>query len=492
MIHSASPGSLTINSTIATTTELNLAKPNDDIVVEISNENVHLQEKPPIQLEWRDIEYIVPVRPNPPSDMNAFKRFLYRINPRKKVPKTILHKMTAYVKPGNVLAIMGPSGAGKTSLLNILAQRIPQKRYGGQITVNGKNVGKSFRSLSAFVQQDDVILGNLTVRETLRYASLLRLRGTNQFKTRRIDEVMEQLGLTRAADTIIGIPAMGIKGISGGERKRLAIAMELLTEPSVLFLDEPTTGLDAKTAQNVMELITKIAQNGRAVVCTIHQPRSNIFALFDKLLLLSKGKVAYMGDAKEAAAYFAKLGYTCPVDYNPADFFIDLISETTSNSISIVPASGIYGNLSDNNVAANVMDGILTRKKSLKQMDTERINMILNYYETQVAQQYEPPQVDSHLDTHLGRFGNYSSTWLAELLVIMIRSYTNMSRDKMVTFARFFQTVIFALIIGLIFFRIGYTQSNVQDRLGVLFFMLLNQSLAGMFNSLIAFLTEEK
>ena len=126
-------------------------------------------------------------------------------------------------------------------MLNILAQRV--KQTSGSITVNGQDVGKSFRSLSAFVQQDDVLMGNLTVREVMRYAALLRLDSRIPMKQKmsKIDEILDELGLTKCADTIIGVPGMK-KGISGGERKRLSIALELLTEPSVLFLDEPTTG----------------------------------------------------------------------------------------------------------------------------------------------------------------------------------------------------------------------------------------------------------
>jgi ABC-type multidrug transport system ATPase subunit len=201
-----------------------------------------------------------------------------------------------------------------------LAQRV--KTYGGEILCNGEPVGKSFRALSAFVQQDDVMMGNLTVREVLRYAALLRLPSYIPIKEKlkRIDDIMDELGLTTAADTKVGVPGIR-KGISGGERKRLAIGIELLTEPSVLFLDEPTTGLDAKTALNVMETIKKIAQNGRTVILTIHQPRSDIFTLFDGLLLLARGKTAYMGNAHDAKQYFANLDLHCPELYNPADYF---------------------------------------------------------------------------------------------------------------------------------------------------------------------------
>ncbi len=164
---------------------------------------------------------------------------------------------------------MGPSGAGKTSLLNILAQRV-RRFKADAILVNGKPVTKSFRSLSAFVQQDDVLMGNLTVHEVLTYAAFLRLPATvsPKEKMQRVEDIIVELGLEKCRKTRVGFPGLS-KGISGGERKRLSIGVELLTSPSILFLDEPTTGLDSKTALNIVQTIRKLALAGRSVVvCT--------------------------------------------------------------------------------------------------------------------------------------------------------------------------------------------------------------------------------
>jgi len=388
----------------------------------------------------------------------------------KKQPKVILHPMSGHVSPGECLAIMGPSGAGKTSLLNILAQRV--KASSGEITVNGQNVGKSFRALSAFVQQDDVLLGNLTVREVMRYAALLRLdeRMPLSEKMGKIDEILDELGLTKCADTVIGTPGIK-KGISGGERKRLSIALELLTEPSVLFLDEPTTGLDAKTALNVMETIVKIAKKGRAVVLTIHQPRSDIFRLFDRLLLLARGKIAYFGPANKAMTYFASLPpldesqpemFQCPDEYNPADYFIDLITESTYLSGEI---------------------------KDQKSEDNKRINYILEQYHEMNT--YVKPELDEQLDSNLRKFSSYRSSWITQFMVILSRSFLNVIRDRVLTFSRLMQQLIMGLIVGFIFYRIGYGQKNVQDRSGVLFFVMLNQAMGTLFSSMIVFLNGE-
>ncbi|KAF0973210.1 hypothetical protein FDP41_008417 [Naegleria fowleri] len=416
-------------------------------------------DSPPLQLEWKDLTYKVKLPINAPPNYSIFQKIGFKMkNAFKKKEKDILHPMSGFVSPGSTLAIMGPSGAGKTSLLNILAQRV--KETSGDITVNGMKIGSSFRSLSAFVQQDDVLMGNLSVRETLRYAALLRLPKTISWKEKieRVESIMDELGLLKSANTKVGTPGL-TKGISGGERKRLSIAIELLTQPSILFLDEPTSGLDAATAYSVMKTIIKIAKGGRAVILTIHQPRSNIYELFDKLLLLARGKVAYFGPAKDATQYFAQIGYPCPKQYNPADHFIDLITESTSDT---------------------------DEGKKMKQEDNDRIEKILNHYK-----HVEIAPSTSHLETDIKK-AKYNANWFTQFFVVMARAFVNILRDKILTFSRLFQNVVMALLVGLIFLQIGHDQQSVQDRNGVLFFCLINQSMNSIFGSLAVFLLEEK
>lgn len=372
--------------------------------------------------------------------------------------------MSGYVCPGEVLAIMGPSGAGKTSLLNILAQRV--RRYTGSLVVNGKENDKTalkrLKTAVAFVQQDDVLMGNLKVREALLYAAMLRLPSSVSIseKIKKVDQVIDELGLTKCKYTKIGVPGFS-KGISGGERKRLSIAIELLTGPSILFLDEPTTGLDAKTALNIMETIDKLAKSGRAVVLTIHQPRSDIVQKFDKLLMLSRGRTAYFGKASEATKYFSKLGHVCPNEYNPADYIIDLVAEA--------PA---------------------LENEDMKKKQDETIENILDEYK-KVRQEYEvAPPLKSDVDYDLSRLTSYQSSWFVQFAVLFTRSTVNIMRDGMLTFARLFQSLSMALIVGLIYLRTQYYQSNVQDRIGVLFFILINQAMGSLFSAVSTFPAE--
>lgn len=165
----------------------------------------------------------------------------------------------------------------------------------------------------------------MTVRECLEFAAKLKLPGTLPMKIARVNKLIHDLKLTKCANTRIGGPL--VKGVSGGERKRTSIGVELITDPSLIFLDEPTTGLDSFTATNVMEILGDLARkDGRTVVSTIHQPNSDIFEMFDRLLLLARGKIIYFNEARLSVDYFASLGEACPDLSNPADFFMTMMS----------------------------------------------------------------------------------------------------------------------------------------------------------------------
>jgi ABC-type multidrug transport system ATPase subunit len=176
-------------------------------------------------------------------------------------------------------------------------------------------------------------MGTLTVYETILNSALLRLPRDMPLeqKKRRVNETMIELGIMSIADRFIG--NTGKRGISGGEKRRVSIACELVTSPGILFLDEPTSGLDAYNAYNVVESLVSLARNyGRTVIMTIHQPRSNIYALFDRLVLLAKGRLIYSGLAKdEAIQHFKNMGYECPLGFNLADYLVDLTMHALKN-----------------------------------------------------------------------------------------------------------------------------------------------------------------
>jgi ABC-type multidrug transport system ATPase subunit len=142
-------------------------------------------------------------------------------------------------------------------------------------------------------------------------------------KLQRVEEVIKMLHMEKCADTVVG--DAGARGVSGGEKKRLCIGMELLTEPKFLFFDEPTSGLDSSHALLVAKCMRDLCRSGVTVISSIHQPSSQIFELFDDLLLLDEGNVAYFGPQADSVSFFSSLGFDCPISWNPADFFMDLL-----------------------------------------------------------------------------------------------------------------------------------------------------------------------
>ncbi|KAG0320854.1 hypothetical protein BG000_003425 [Podila horticola] len=240
--------------------------------------------------------------------------------------KDVLRQVSGLVGPGQVMAIMGASGAGKTSLLDILARRHKSGTISGQIYVNGRIISsQEYKRVVGYVDQEDTLMPTLTVFETILYSALLRLPRDMSYDAKRfrVLETMSELGILGIKDMKIG--ASGQRSISGGEKRRVSIACELVTSPSILFLDEPTSGLDAYNAYNVVECLVSLARNyHRTVVCTIHQPRSNIFALFDQLVLLAKGHLVFSGETRKLNAHLKSLGHTCPEGFNMADYMLDL------------------------------------------------------------------------------------------------------------------------------------------------------------------------
>ncbi|CAN0902948.1 ABC transporter G family member 15 [Linum grandiflorum] len=240
--------------------------------------------------------------------------------------RRLLDRLHGYAEPGRIKAIMGPSGSGKTTLLDALAGRLSGNVImSGNVLLNGNKKRLNYSGVG-YVRQENKLLGTLTVRETIKYSANLRLPST--MTKQEIDNTAEgtlaEMGLQDCADRFIG--NWHLRGISGGEKKRLSIALEILTKPQLLFLDEPTTGLDSAFAFFVVQTLRNIAEDGRTVISSIHQPSSEVFALFDDLYLLSGGETVYSGEAKEAAKFFAQAGFPCPIRRNPSDHFLRCIN----------------------------------------------------------------------------------------------------------------------------------------------------------------------
>ncbi|KAL6205011.1 hypothetical protein ACLB2K_022276 [Fragaria x ananassa] len=248
----------------------------------------------------------------------------------EETEKVILKGVTGMAEPGEILAMLGPSGSGKTTLLTALGGRL-SGQLAGTITYNGKTISNAMKRNSGFVSQDDFLYPHLTVTETLVFTALLRLPNTltKEEKASQAESVIAQLGLSQCRNSIIGHEFL--RGVSGGERRRVSIGQELLVNPSLLLLDEPTSGLDSTTARMIVTTLSELASGGRTIVMTIHQPSSKLFYMFHKLLLLSEGNALYFGKVSAVMDYFSDIGFSPSVPMNPADFLLDLANGLTSD-----------------------------------------------------------------------------------------------------------------------------------------------------------------
>jgi ABC-type multidrug transport system ATPase subunit/ABC-type multidrug transport system permease subunit len=287
----------------------------------------------------------------------------------------LVRDVTATFRPGELWAVMGGSGSGKSTLLAGIAQRLTSGSYshlGGGVRFNARAATPALAdSLVGLVAQQDHLLPSLTVLETLRYAARLRLPSEVSAAEleRRVTDVVVELGLRDCAHSIVGSDT--VKGVSGGEKRRLSIAVQMLTDPSVVLLDEPTSGLDAFTAFNVMRTVKRVAHSGRTVVATVHQPRADVLRLFDNVMFLSKSRIVYCGPARALELYCSSLPPTllapCPPGLTLADWVLDATSVDTRTAA----ASGV----SRQRVRA-VARVFELRRRALEARDRARIDVV--------------------------------------------------------------------------------------------------------------------
>lgn len=383
-----------------------------------------------------------------------------------KPAKQILKNVSGMVRPGELLAIMGASGAGKSTLLNTLLFRNM-----GDLKVSGTRMANrslvtpnSLTALSGYVQQDDLFVGTLTVSEHLTFQAMVRMDKEIPMKKRmeRVEEVLSGLGLAKSRDVVIGI-AGRIKGISGGEMKRLAVASEVLTNPPILFCDEPTSGLDSFMSASVMELMREMAKQGRTVICTIHQPSSQIFAKFDRLLLMAEGEVAYLGQAKQARTFFDRCGLPCPDDYNPSDHFVECLA---------------------------IQPGI-------EEESRERVgNVVRAYTESQEGRALlkEVALMETMIDKNdmveAKNRSPYKASWLTQFYALTWRNWLALIKEPQQVQARLGPSIVIAFILGIIYLQQNLDQNGIMNLNGAMFIMITNMSFSNIFAVVTVFCGE--
>eukprot|EP00667_Euglena_gracilis_P001974 EG_transcript_1975 len=418
--------------------------------LDIEKEKWDEQHGSPLFLEHvtYEVDYVVP---------NATK------NPfAKKVTahRVILEDINTHVHPGELVAIMGSSGSGKTTTLNVMACRI--KPTSGELYLNGQPSSgiRDVHRHIAYVMQDDILMVSLTVRESLKFAATLKLSHLDKTtREERITAVLEELGLSHVKDTIVGNTNQ--RGISGGERKRTAIAVELLSRPAILFLDEPTSGLDSFTAESVMNTCKDLANHGHTVVATVHQPNSDIFRMFNTVMFLAKGQVVYNGPGADTIRYFQELGYDCPQYTNPADYIMKLLRLDVGK---------------DGDTVADL-------RKDLGDKRSEEFIAEWRRREPDYLVPREPP---GELEPPAPL-----PSWAKQLRALFWRAFLNMARNKMLFRVRLGQAIFFGVFVGCIFLRLGYDQAAIQARIGAIFFTLINQTMPALMGIVHTFPAEK-
>lgn len=398
--------------------------------------------------------------------------------------------------------VAGPSGSGKTTLLSILGGRAQKSmKVKGKVLFNGEPLGKDVKRKLGYVMQDDLLYESLTVYETLYYAAMLRLPKTmsQEEKIKRINEVITALGLDKCRDTIIG--GFFRRGISGGERKRASVGHELLINPTVMFLDEPTSGLDSTTAMQLLETLRGLAQGGRAVVTTIHQPSSRLYQQLDKLLLLSGGHVLYYGNAEHAVDFFEYFGYMLPPRVNAADFILDLASgQVSSSTLNGKESTDYLIKCSELFLEENVVDGFdLDRDAASMKSLVKDIKTGLKSEKSQIMPSKIFEQKRSmnfrRYDSLVGEKDNdrWGASYGAQIRYLFQRSLQTRRFESLST-QDLFQFGTIAVLAGLFWLQSGKDETLVaaRDVVGVLFFMLMFLSFRTMFTSLFTFPNEQR
>ncbi|KAF4096253.1 broad substrate specificity ATP-binding cassette transporter ABCG2-like [Onychostoma macrolepis] len=393
---------------------------------------------------------------------------------RKVTQKNILIELNGIMKPG-LNAILGATGSGKSSFLDVLAARKDPAGLSGEVLIDGAPQPPNFKCLSGYVVQDDVVMGTLTVRENLRFSAALRLPKSirQREKDEKVERLIQELGLSKVADSRVGTQL--IRGISGGERKRTNIGMELIIDPPVLFLDEPTTGLDASTANSVLMLLKRMADSGRTIILSIHQPRYSIYRLFDSLTLLVGGRMVYHGPAQDSLDYFRQIGYTCEPHNNPADFFLDVINgESTA-----VALNKLYVNEELDEASKGIEDCLVEEYKnsaSYKQTKSELERIV---------------QGQDYSTRPKSRTITYSTSFCHQFNWVLKRTFRNLMLNPQTSFAQIGVAIFLALVVGAIFFGVEDNLSGIQNRIGALFFITTNQCFSSI-SSADLFITERK
>ncbi|XP_061083568.1 ATP-binding cassette sub-family G member 8 [Conger conger] len=406
------------------------------------------------ELQIRDLHYEVDTAAQIPwyEKLSEFK-MPWEMQSSKQ---TAINNLNLRVHSGQMLAIIGSSGCGKTSLLDIVTCRDEgvSTRL-GEVLINGQpSTPQLVRKSIAHVRQDDRLLPHLTVRETLAFVAKLRLptHFSQAQRDQRVDDVIAELRLRQCAHTRVGNDY--VRGVSGGERRRVSIAVQLLWNPGILILDEPTSGLDSFTAHNLVITLSRLARGNRLVLLSVHQPRSDIFQLFDLVVLLSSGSAAYYGPAQEMVPYFTALGHPCPRYCNPSDFYVDLISIDRRNPDSEAECLAR---------AKVLAEQFLEKVKGTDDFmwKPEEPSALPDCASPAPRLQEEVITISNHEDALPGRMHQFS--------ILIRRQVYNDFRDLVTLLVHGMEALLMSLLIGFLYYGAGGERLSIQDTVALLY-----------------------
>ncbi|ODV97096.1 hypothetical protein PACTADRAFT_48852 [Pachysolen tannophilus NRRL Y-2460] len=377
---------------------------------------------------WQHVDYVIP----------------YKGSTRK-----LLDDIQGYVKPGTLTALMGESGAGKTTLLNTLSQRNEVGVITGDILVNGRSVDNSFQRRTGYVQQQDLHIAELTVRESLRFAARLRrpLSVPDAEKMEYVEEIINILQMQDYADAVAGDPGYGL---NVEQRKKLSIATELVAKPDLLlFLDEPTSGLDSQSAWAIVQLLRSLANAGQAILCTIHQPSATLFEQFDRLLLLRKGgQTVYFGDigknSETILSYFERNGARhCEPHENPAEYILEAIGAGAT---------------------AAVQENWYEKWTQSKEFNDTTVEVTKLIESTQASNPEESVNKNA---------GIYATPYWYQFRLVVTRTATQFYRDLDYIMAKFMLFLTGALLIGFSYWNLKHTRIGLQNCMFAVFISMI-------------------
>jgi ABC-type multidrug transport system ATPase subunit len=368
----------------------------------------------------------------------------------------VLKDVYCKAKPWEILAIVGPSGAGKSSLLEVLAGKLtPQS---GSIFVNQNPINKAqFKKASGYVTQKDTLFPLLTVEETLMFSAKLRLRLPQDQLSSEVKFLMHELGLDHVAMTRVGDDR--VRGISGGERRRVSIGVDVIHDPEVLILDEPTSGLDSTSALQIIDMLKLMAETrGRTIILSIHQPGFRIVKLFNSVLLMANGSVLHHGTVDQLGVNLRTMGMQLPLHANVVEFALESI-DTVQQQRKVLQQETQPQLLSSSTTKSR------QKKVEVGESRSGKFTLQQLFQQSKVV---DEESIDFGFDFPLG----FANSRLQETLILTHRFSKNIFRTKELFACRTIQMLISGLVLGSIFYNLKDDLTGAEERVGLFAFIL--------------------